>query len=148
MSLIRIRHARRLFLAAAAGLVAASAMCATVAFAGGAGSNGAVLAHGAFNRGGDVHGQWQAVNRRAMRVDDVDSGARPFGYQRVAAGSGLTPVSAEVRGGARADQGAQLHGGGSIRADIARYNEERSTPRASGRPSDDPHSPANSPYRN
>jgi hypothetical protein len=148
MPLSRIRHARRLILAAATGLVAASAMLATAAFAGGAGSSGTVLTRSVFNRGGEAHGQWQAVNQRAMRVDDVDSGVQPFVFQRVAAGSGLTPVSAEVRGGARGDQGAQLHGGGSIRADIARYNEERSTPRASGRQSDDPRSPANSAYRN
>jgi hypothetical protein len=147
MPLTRIRHARCLILAAAAGLVAASAMFASAALAGGAGSNGTVLTHSVFNRG-EAHGQWQAVNQRAVRVDEVDSGAQPFVFQRVAAGSGLTPVSAEVRGGARADQGAQLHGGGSIRADIARYNEERSTPRASGRQSDDPRSPANSAYRN
>jgi hypothetical protein len=151
MSLTRNRHARRLFVAATAGLVAASAMFASVAIAGGAASNNASLAHSVFSRGGEAGGQWQAVNRHAMRVDDVDNaagGARPFVFQRVAAGSGLTPISAEVRGGARADQGAQLHGGGSIRADIARYNEERSSPRASGRQSDDSHSPANSPYRN
>jgi hypothetical protein len=147
MSPIRNRHARRLFIAAAAGLVAASAMVSSAAFAGGATASGAGFSHGVFSRDAEVHGQWQAVNRHAMRVDDVDS-ARPFVFQRVAAGSGLTPVSAEVRGGARADQGAQMHGGGSIRADIARYNEERTTPRAPGRQSDDPRSPANSPYRN
>ncbi|WP_082508392.1 hypothetical protein [Burkholderia sp. Leaf177] len=148
MPLTRIRHARRLILAAATGLVAASAMFASVAFAGGEGSNGALLTRGVFGGGGEAHGQWQAVNQHAVRVDDADIDTRPFVFQRVAAGSGLTPVSAEVRGGARADQGAQLRGGGSIRADIARYNEERSTPRASGRQSDDPRSPANSTYRN
>jgi hypothetical protein len=83
-----------------------------------------------------------------MRVEDVERGSQPFRYQRVAAGSGLTPISAEVRGGPRADQAAQLRTGGSIRADIARYNEERSSPRPSGRQGDDPRSPANSPYRN
>jgi hypothetical protein len=148
MSLIRNRHARRLLIAVAAGFVAASAMYSPVAFAGGAAPNGADLADGVFSRGVETHGQWQAANRHAMRIDDVDTDARPFVFQRVAAGSGLTPVSAEVRGGARADQGAQMRGGGSIRADIARYNEERTTPRAPGRQSDDPRSPANSPYRN
>jgi len=38
-------------------------------------------------------GQWQAANRHAMRVDDVERGAQPFRYQRVAAGSGLTPIA-------------------------------------------------------
>lgn len=132
MSLIRNRHARCLMLAAAAGLVAASTTYTPVASAGGV----------------ETPGPWQAVNQRAMRVEDADNGAQPFGYQRVAAGSGLTPISAEVRGGPRAEQGAQLRGGGSIRADIARYNEERSTPRASGHQSDDSRSPANSTYRN
>jgi hypothetical protein len=143
MLLTRFRMTARLIFAATAGLVAASAMCVSLAFAGG--NNGVM-----FNRGGaQAQGQLQAVNRRAMRVDDVERGAaQPFRYQRVAAGSGLTPISAEVRGGPRAEQGAQLRTGGSIRADIARYNEERSSPRPSGRQVDDPRSPANSAYRN
>jgi hypothetical protein len=148
MLLTRFRPTARLILAAAAGLVAASMLCAPLAFAGG--DNG-----GMFDRnGGQAQGQWRAansanpVNRHAMRVEDVERGAQPFRYQRVAAGSGLTPISAEVRGGPRADQAAQLRTGGSIRADIARYNEERSSPRPSGRQGDDPRSPANSPYRN
>jgi hypothetical protein len=142
MLLTRFSLTARLIFAAAAGLVAALAMCASVAFAGG--NNGMVFNHG----GAQAQGQWQAVNRRAMRVDDVERSAQPFRYQRVAAGSGLTPISAEVRGGQRTEQGAQLHTGGSIRADIARYNEERSSPRPSGRQADDPRSPANSAYRN
>jgi len=147
MLLTRFRPIARLILAAAAGLVAAS-LCASPAFAGG--NNGGMFNHGGmFNRGaGQAQGQWRAANRHAMRVDDVERGARSFRYQRVAAGSGLTPISAEVRGGPRADQAAQLRTGGSIRADIARYNEERSSPRPSGRQVDDPRSPANSPYRN
>lgn len=152
MSLTRFRATKKLILAAAAGLVAASAMCASLAVAGGNG-NGAAINAAFFNRGvnrggAQVPGPWQAVNRRAMRVDDVERGAQPFRYQRVAAGSGLTPVSAEVHGGPRAEQGAQLRAGGSIRADIARYNEERSAPRPAGRQADDSRSPANSPYRN
>jgi hypothetical protein len=145
MLLTRFRMTARLIFAAAAGLVAASAMCASLAIAGG--NNGLMFGHDAAQ--GQNQGQWQAVNRRAMRVDDVERGAQPFRYQRVAAGSGLTPISAEVRSSPRAEQGAQLRtGGGSIRADIARYNEERSSPRPSGRQSDDPRSPATSPYRN
>jgi hypothetical protein len=131
-----------LILAAATGLVAASTLCASLAFA--SGYNG-----GMFNRNaGQAQGQWRAANRHAMRVDDIERGAQSLRYQRVAAGSGLTPISAEVHGGPRADQAAQLRAGGSIRADIARYNEERGNPRASGRQADDPRSPANSPYRN
>ena len=142
MLLTRFRPTVRLILAAAAGLVAASTLCASLAFAGG--NNG-----GMFNRNfGQAQGQWRAANRHAMRVDDVERGAQSFRYQRVATGSGLTPISAEVHAGPRADQAAQLRAGGSIRADIARYNEERSSPRPSGRQADDPRSPANSPYRN
>ena len=125
MSPIRNRHARRLFIAAAAGLVAASAMVSSAAYAGGVAASGAGFSHGVFSRDAEVHGQWQAVNRHAMRVDDVDS-ARPFVFQRVAAGSGLTPVSAEVRGGARADQGAQMHGGGSIRCRCMHFGRRTS----------------------
>lgn len=141
MLLTRFRVTARLIFAATAGVVAASAMCASLAFAGG--NNGAM-----FNGGGQARGEWQAVNRRAMRVDDVERGAQPFRYQRVAAGSGLTPISAEVRGGPRAEQGSQMRTGGSIRADIARYNEERTPSRTSGRQVDDPRSPANAAYRN
>ncbi|WP_213764641.1 hypothetical protein [Caballeronia sp. dw_19] len=145
MLLTRFEPIACLILTAAAGLVAASTLCASLAFAGG--NNGGMFSRNA----GQAQGQWKAVNpvnRHAMRVDDVERGAQSFRYQRVAAGSGLTPISAEVRGGPRADQAAQLRAGGSIRADIARYNEERSSPRPSGRQVDDPRSPANSTYRN
>ncbi|WP_442793376.1 hypothetical protein [Paraburkholderia sp. HP33-1] len=37
---------------------------------------------------------------------------------------------------------------GSIRADVARYNEERGAARPIQRPSDDPRPPEGSPYRN
>ena len=141
MLLTRFRPIARLILAAAAGLVAASTLCASLAVAGG--NNGAM-----FNRNAGQAQGWRAANRHAMRVDDVERGGPSFRYQRVAAGSGLTPISAEVHGGPRADQAAQLRTGGSIRADIARYNEERSSPRPSGRQGDDPRSPANSAYRN
>lgn len=66
----------------------------------------------------------------------------------VAAKDGLTPVSAEVRPGPRADQAASLRAAGSIRADITRYNEERSLPRQPGRQSDDGRAPTNANYRN
>jgi hypothetical protein len=137
----RFRLISRLIFAAAAGVVAASVLCGSLAFAGG-GNNGAMFSRSAGQ------GQWQAANRNAMRVDDVERGAQPLRYQRVAAGSGLTPISAEVHSGPRAEQGAQLRTGGSIRADIARYNEERSSTRPPGRQTDDPRSPANSTYRN
>ena len=142
MLLTRFRPIARFILAAAIGLVAASTLCASLAFAGGSNSQ-------MFNRNaGQAQGQWKAANRHAMRVDAFERGSQPFRFQRVAAGSGLTPISAEVRGGPRAEQAAQLPTGGSIRADIARYNEERSSSRPAGRQGDAPRSPANSPYRN
>jgi len=69
-------------------------------------------------------------------------------YTPVSAKDGLTPVSAEVRPGPRADQAVPMRGTGSIRADITRYNEERSLPRPPGRPADDGRAPANANYRN
>lgn len=88
------------------------------------------------------------ANRNAARVDAAERTARPFVYQRVVAGSGLTPVSAEVRGAPRVEQDVPLRTDGSIRSDIARYNEERSVPRSSGRQSDDARLPSNGAYRN
>jgi hypothetical protein len=69
-------------------------------------------------------------------------------FTTVSAKDGLTPVSAEVRPVPRAEQATPFRGAGSIRADIARYNEERSSPRPVGRPSDDARSPVNANYRN
>ncbi|SAK85353.1 hypothetical protein [Caballeronia ptereochthonis] len=80
--------------------------------------------------------------------DDSASSRQSLHYTPVAAKDGLTPVSAEVRPGPRADQAAPMRGAGSIRADITRYNEERGLSRPPGRPADDSHAPANANYRN
>jgi hypothetical protein len=80
--------------------------------------------------------------------DDSASSRQSLHYTAVSAKDGLTPISAEVRPAGRADQGAAFRGAGSIRADIARYNEERSLPRPQVRPADDARSPANANYRN
>jgi hypothetical protein len=69
-------------------------------------------------------------------------------YVQVDAKDGLTPVSAEVRAVPRTEQAAPLRGTGSIRADITRYNEERSVPRPQGRPNDDGRPPTAANYRN
>lgn len=66
----------------------------------------------------------------------------------VSARDGLTPVSAEVRGVPHGEQAAQMRSPGSIRADIARYNEERGLPRPPGRQSDEARAPANTGFRN
>jgi|ERR1700722_10212538 hypothetical protein len=95
------------------------------------------------------HGWAFAANRNAMRVTDVERTAEPAHYLLASAGSsGLTPVSAEVHPGPRAEQGAPLRTEGSIRSDIARYNEERSNARGAGRQADDTRAPANAAYRN
>ncbi|SAK41538.1 peptide-binding protein [Caballeronia fortuita] len=79
---------------------------------------------------------------------DSASSRQSLHYTPVAAKDGLTPVSAEVRPGPRVEQAVPLRGAGSIRADIARYNEERSVPRPPGRPADDGRAPVNANYRN
>ncbi|OLL33509.1 hypothetical protein BTH42_01315 [Burkholderia sp. SRS-W-2-2016] len=59
----------------------------------------------------------------------------------------ITPVSAETRPVPRSQQNVPMRNG-SIRADVARYNEERGPGRAFPRPNDDPRQPEGSPYRN
>jgi hypothetical protein len=80
--------------------------------------------------------------------DDSAGSRQSLHYTPVSAKDGLTPVSAEVRTVPHADQAAPFRGAGSIRADIARYNEERSLPRPPGRQSDDGRSATNANYRN
>jgi hypothetical protein len=60
----------------------------------------------------------------------------------------ITPVSAESRAVPRPPANAQARAAGSIRADVARYNEERGSSRAMPRPADDQRPPENAPYRN
>ena len=59
----------------------------------------------------------------------------------------ITPVSAESRSVPRPPPNGPVRSG-SIRADVARYNEERGSARAMQRPADDPRQPEGSPYRN
>ncbi|WP_242665761.1 hypothetical protein [Paraburkholderia ginsengiterrae] len=80
--------------------------------------------------------------------------AGPAGYPGNERGSGMqyagaiTPVSAESRAVPRPPANAQARATGSIRADVARYNEERGTSRAMPRQSDDSRPPESAPYRN
>jgi len=78
--------------------------------------------------------------------------AGPAGYAGDGRGSmqyagAITPVSAESRTVPRPPANAPVRTG-SIRADIARYNEERGSQRAMQRQSDDPRQSEGSPYRN
>ncbi|WP_144144034.1 hypothetical protein [Paraburkholderia sp. BCC1884] len=59
----------------------------------------------------------------------------------------ITPVSAESRSVPRPPPSAPVRTG-SIRADVARYNEERGSGRAMQRQVDDPRQPEGNPYRN
>jgi hypothetical protein len=79
---------------------------------------------------------------------DTPANRQSLRYTPVSAKDGLTPVSAEVRPVPQAEQAAPFRAAGSIRADITRYNQERSVPRSQGRPSDDGRAPATSNFRN
>ncbi|APA85993.2 hypothetical protein BJG93_11720 [Paraburkholderia sprentiae WSM5005] len=59
----------------------------------------------------------------------------------------ITPVSAESRPVPHPPPNMPVRNG-SIRADVARYNEERGAARPIQRPADDPRQPGGSPYRN
>ena len=59
----------------------------------------------------------------------------------------ITPVSAESRGVPRPPANAPVRAG-SIRADVARYNEERGSGRGMPRQGEDQRQPEGSPYRN
>ncbi len=81
-------------------------------------------------------------------VFDDSASSQSLHYTPVASKDGLTSVSAEVCPGGRANQAAGFRGAGSIRADITRYNEERSLPRPQVRPADDGRGAGNGNYRN
>ncbi|MGF6296236.1 hypothetical protein OKW34_005967 [Paraburkholderia youngii] len=74
------------------------------------------------------------------------SGMRRVGDPSSYAGA-ITPVSAEARPVPHPPSNMPMRNG-SIRADVARYNEERGAARPMQRPSDDPRQPGGSPYRN
>ncbi|SAL56304.1 hypothetical protein [Caballeronia humi] len=88
------------------------------------------------------------AERAAPSQDLAHKTPQTLRFTQVGAKDGLTPISAEVRGVPRAEQAVPMRGSGSIRADIARYNEERSIPRPQSRPSDDSRAPSNATYRN
>ncbi|WP_345812615.1 hypothetical protein AAGS40_01035 [Paraburkholderia sp. PREW-6R] len=85
----------------------------------------------------------QSGVRRMAGVPGYDADMRS-GMQYTGA---MTPVSTESRGGPRPPVNAPVRTG-SIRADVARYNEERGAPRGMQRQSDDPRQQDGSPYRN
>ncbi|MGF6965975.1 hypothetical protein OKW43_003003 [Paraburkholderia sp. WC7.3g] len=74
------------------------------------------------------------------------SGMRRVGNPSAYAGA-ITRVSAESRPVPHPPANMPMRNG-SIRADVARYNEERGAARPMQRPTDDPRQPEGSPYRN
>ncbi|WMY07982.1 hypothetical protein [Paraburkholderia phenoliruptrix] len=108
----------------------------------------------------DTYGHGNYVNRDVGR--GFQRPAKPDSNIRRVAGPGaypgegrggipyrgiITQVSAESRPGQRPQSNAPVRSG-SIRADVARYNEERSSLRTMQRQADDGRPPEGSPYRN
>jgi hypothetical protein len=133
MAHIGIRKTTRFWLAAAIGMIAVSG---SLAFAGSSSVHGDA-ADGSF--------ALRNIGKYVAAAPRVE----PPAYTQLASRTdGFTPVSAEVRGDAHGEQAAPMRGPGSIRADIARYNEERNVPRAQVRQSDEGRPPSNAAYRN
>jgi hypothetical protein len=105
------------------------------------------LPHGAANFAGANYADGYDVYRQGVRRV-----AGPGGYAGERRGGmqyagTITPVSAESRAVPRPPANAPVRSG-SIRANVARYNEERGSSRAMQRQSDDPRQSEGSPYRN
>jgi hypothetical protein len=104
-------------------------------------------------RGGSTHyASSQYADGFGAFNPGIRRGAGPLGYTDDGRGhmqyaGAITPVSAESRSVPRPPPNAPMRTG-SIRADVARYNEERGSSRSMQRPVDDPRQPEGSPYRN
>ncbi|WP_408525371.1 hypothetical protein [Paraburkholderia fungorum] len=103
-------------------------------------------------RGGANFAAGDYVNGFGRYNAGVRRVAGPAGYPGDGRGGmqyagAITPVSAESRAVPRPPANAPVRSG-SIRADVARYNEERGSTRAMQRQGDDPRQPEGSPYRN
>ena len=101
--------------------------------------------HGANFADADYGGGFGGYKAGMRRVTGPSEYADGRGHMQYA--GAITPVSAEARPGPRPPSSVPMRNG-SIRADVARYNEERGAARAMQRPSDDPRQPEGSPYRN
>jgi hypothetical protein len=103
-------------------------------------------------RGGAKFATGDYINGFGGYNSGVRRVAGPAGYPGDGRGGmqyagAITPISAESRTVPRPPANAPVRSG-SIRADVARYNEERGSSRAMQRPGDDPRQPEGSPYRN
>jgi hypothetical protein len=108
------------------------------------------MSRGGSNYGGDyVNGMsgFRGANGFGVYSPSVSSRYPDDGRGRMQYAGAITPVSAESRAVPRPPANAPMRTG-SIRADVARYNEERGAARAMQRQSDDPRQPEGSPYRN
>lgn len=111
-----------------------------------AGSNARLPRGGANFAAGNYANGFGGYNPGMHRVTG------PAGYPNDGRGGmqyagAITPVSAESRTVPRPPPNAPVRAG-SIRADVARYNEERGASRAMQRPGDEPRQQEGSPYRN
>lgn len=105
------------------------------------------LPRGGANVAGGNYGNGFGIYNPGMRRVAGPAGYAGDGRGGVQYAGAITPVSAESRAVPRPPVNAPVRAG-SIRADVARYNEERGSTRAMQRQADDPRQPEGSPYRN
>lgn len=105
------------------------------------------MPHGGVNFAGVNFADRFGVYNPGMRRMPGPSGYPGDGRGRMQYAGAITPVSTESRSTPRPPPNAPLRSG-SIRADVARYNEERGSSRSMQRQTDDPRPPEGSPYRN
>ncbi|MFM0626293.1 hypothetical protein [Paraburkholderia xenovorans] len=104
-------------------------------------------ARGGANFAGRNYADGYDVYKPGMRRVTGPAGYAGDGRGGMQYAGAITPVSAESRTVPRPPANAPVRSG-SIRADVARYNEERGSSRAMQRQSDDPRQSEGSPYRN
>ena len=86
---------------------------------------------------------------RFDRSSEVRAYMRPAAqYAGVQYAGAITPVSTETRGAPRPPSNSQAMHTGSIRDDVARYNEERVSRQIAHPPGEGSRPPGPSPYRN
>ena len=105
------------------------------------------LPRGGANFAGGNYADGFDVYKPGVRRVAGPAGYAGDGHGGMQYAGAITPVSAESRAVPRPPANAPVRAG-SIRADVARYNEERGSPRAMQRQSDDPRQSEGSPYRN
>ncbi|EEA01389.1 hypothetical protein BH160DRAFT_3351 [Burkholderia sp. H160] len=120
---------------------------------GGAAVGGALAPHASHNAMASRDSRAQRGNPNIANANfGYGFGGYKSGMRRIGDPSGyagaITPVSADSRPVPHPPPNMPPMRNGSIRADVARYNEERGAARPMQRPADDPRPPEGSPYRN